>query len=588
MKKIKQQITITLPLSPFSITLLYLVIGSIWMLISDQVIDTFLNWSGGNRMFLQVIKDWVYVVTTAAILFTLIQRLQQHLQSSEEKYRLLVDHLPDGVAILQESRVVFVNQALLRLIGATRSTEITDHQWSEYCQDSVHDNNQSYETRLRRLNGETVAVEAIEIPFMSQRQAFHQFVVRDISAQKQLEAERLASHADLEARVQRRTFEIQQQQRIAVGLRDILSVLNSNQSLKQILNFIAQQATALLGNDADAIFRLDASEDQLSIRTARGLPAAYVAQAVIQIGTGILGQAVQQQTPRYVEDLQTYLAELPEQTPLHDLVQLLVTEFRAMLAVPLIIRDEIYGGLMLYYREPQTFSEEQIRLAVAFSNQAALAIENARLQTELEETAIIAERNRIARDLHDAVTQTLFSVSLIAEVIPAIWEINRQEGENRLNELRELTRGALAEMRALLLELRPTALTKLSLRELVQQLADAIMGRARIPVLVSIEESGELPEVVKIALYRILQEALNNILKHSRASEVRIFLDVKDDVCKLHVIDDGCGFDEADITGDHLGLGIMRERAQAIGATFRINSMPEQGTHLTVIWQNEG
>ena len=119
-----------------------------------------------------------------------------------------------------------------------------------------------------------------------------------------------------------------------------------------------------------------------------------------------------------------------------------------------------------------------------------------------------AERTRLARELHDAVTQTLFSTSLIAEVLPKIWQRDPKEGMNRAGELRELTRGALAEMRTLLLELRPTALLEAKLGDLLHQLADAVTGRARIPVSVSVDGEGTLPADAQIALYRFAQEAL--------------------------------------------------------------------------------
>ena len=140
------------------------------------------------------------------------------------------------------------------------------------------------------------------------------------------------------------------------------------------------------------------------------------------------------------------------------------------------MKDEIFGGLMLYYVEARKFSAEEIELAVMFGDQAVLAIENARLRAQAERTAVAAERNRIARDLHDSVTQTLFSATLIAEVLPKLTQRDSEEGSRRLEELRQLTRGALAEMRTLLLELRPATLTEVSIEELLRQLTEAARG----------------------------------------------------------------------------------------------------------------
>ena len=154
----------------------------------------------------------------------------------------------------------------------------------------------------------------------------------------------------------------------------------------------------------------------------------------------------------------------------------------------------------------------------AIAGQLSVAVENAYLFEKAEDVAIAAERNRLARDLHDAVTQTLFSASLIAEVLPRIWERDPDEGARRLAELRELTRGALAEMRTLLLELRPATLTESSLAELLRQLAQAIGGRSRLPIALHIAGERALPPETQIALYRIAQEALNNVGKHAGAN----------------------------------------------------------------------
>jgi signal transduction histidine kinase len=258
--------------------------------------------------------------------------------------------------------------------------------------------------------------------------------------------------------------------------------------------------------------------------------------------------------------------------------------YRSVLAVPLNVKGEVYGSICLYYRSPRSFSLEERELAVAFADQAALAIENARLREQVERSAVAAERNRLARDLHDAVTQTLFSTSLIAEVLPRLWSRNREEGERRLNELRELTRGALAEMRALLLELRPSALHDSNLADLLQQLAEAVTGRARLPVTVTTQGEGTLPSDVKVALYRIAQEALNNVAKHSHAGRSQVKLIYADKRVTLQIEDNGRGFEVDKAPTSHLGLGIMRERAEAVGAQLSIESEPGTGTRIQVVW----
>jgi signal transduction histidine kinase len=197
---------------------------------------------------------------------------------------------------------------------------------------------------------------------------------------------------------------------------------------------------------------------------------------------------------------------------------------------------------------------------------------------------VAAERSRLARDLHDAVTQTLYSASLIAEVLPRLWERDPDQVRRSLEDLRLLTRGALAEMRTLLLELRPAALTKVALGDLLRQLAEAIATRIGVPVTQTVEGECPLPSDVRVALYRIAQEALNNVAKHSGASQVTVSLCCQPEGVELLVSDDGRGFNVQDISPEHLGLGIMRERADAIGAMLKIESQIGQGTQVLIVW----
>jgi signal transduction histidine kinase len=186
--------------------------------------------------------------------------------------------------------------------------------------------------------------------------------------------------------------------------------------------------------------------------------------------------------------------------------------------------------------------------------------------------------------LYDAVTQTLFATSLIAEVLPRLWERNPEAGKQKISEIRELTRGALAEMRTLLMELRPRALEDVPLPDLLQQLGEAFTGRARIPVKREVSKTIELPSQVKIGFYRIAQEALNNIQKHSHASFVKIQLSEENGQVKLSICDDGIGFNPGKLSPDHFGLGIMEERAQNIKARFVIDSQSGKGTRIAITW----
>lgn len=206
-------------------------------------------------------------------------------------------------------------------------------------------------------------------------------------------------------------------------------------------------------------------------------------------------------------------------------------------------------------------------------------------ETELR-TAVDEERNRIAGELHDSVTQTLFSTAVIADALPDVWDKYPDEARRGLEQLRQMTKGALAEMRALLLELHPTALLEKTLGELLKQLADATAARKSIEVTAESKGQRALPDHVQIALYRVAQEALNNIIKHSQATSVRLSLTLTKDTVTLVVTNNGQGFDLGSVEPGRLGLSIMRERIRSIGAEIEIDTQPGEGTAIDVTWHD--
>lgn len=250
--------------------------------------------------------------------------------------------------------------------------------------------------------------------------------------------------------------------------------------------------------------------------------------------------------------------------------------------LPLQTQKRKLGLLAIIGGQGSTFTLEQLELFKSIAGQLSIAIEHAYLVERSEDMAIAAERNRLARELHDAVTQTLFSASLIADVLPRIWERDADQGRARLEELRELTRGALAEMRTLLLELRPATLTETSLAELLRQLVQAFGGRSRLPIELVVEGERPLPPEIQVALYRIGQEALNNITKHAGASQATLTLRFDVQAVTLSIQDNGRGFAVADKPVNSLGLSIMRERAQKIRAELTVESQIGVGTTITV------
>jgi signal transduction histidine kinase len=257
---------------------------------------------------------------------------------------------------------------------------------------------------------------------------------------------------------------------------------------------------------------------------------------------------------------------------------------RSLLVVPLRARERALGFLWIDDSRPNAYSREDAQLVWALADQAAVAIENARLYHKARDLAAMEERQRLARELHDSVTQTLCAAAMLGQRLPEMWDRDPAQGRVGLVSLQNMTQGALAEMRALLVELRPDALLQFSLGDALSQLAMAQPSRIAAPIEVDVDRSAKFPPGVQIALYRIAQEALSNISKHANASAVHLTLHRERDRTTLTVRDDGAGFDLGAVPPGHLGIGIMRERAAAIGATVRFESAPGHGTTVTVEW----
>ena len=258
-----------------------------------------------------------------------------------------------------------------------------------------------------------------------------------------------------------------------------------------------------------------------------------------------------------------------------------------LLAHPLVAMSGPAGVLVVVRDAPaDQFSADERRLARTIGEALAAVIEIDRLHRKETRQAAAEERQALARDLHDAVTQSIYSAALIAEALPAVYERDPDEGHRNLERLRRLVRAALAEMRTLLFELRPAALESAPLDTLLERLGDALAGQSDVEVSVSTPEDLDLPADVKVALYRVTQEAFSNIAKHARATaaSARVTVD-GDGGVTLTVEDDGRGFDPGAVPSGHMGLHIMSERLERVGGDFAVRSAPGEGTTVTAAWR---
>lgn len=381
------------------------------------------------------------------------------------------------------------------------------------------------------------------------------------------------SYSSLENKVADRTREL-------AILNSIILVTSHSSNIQEILEHALNKTVEQIGFEAGVAFKLEPPPATPHLMAHQGLEPT-TAGALVN---------------HYAMAREESLAVYPDQVVAFGIEgffderlrkQVSQFDFQSFVHVPLSTKGRKLGFFILGRHGPGPPSSEELSLLTSIGKQVGVAMENAQLYEQAEQAAVAAERTRLARELHDAVTQTLFSASLIADVLPQIWQRNPDEGVHSLEELRQLTRGALAEMRTLLLEMRPESLERADIKALLSQLADAFVGRVRVPVTLEINGDCELSHEVKLVFYRVAQEALNNIAKHSGARQVDLGLECLPGHINLHVKDDGLGFDPNSITANHLGIAIMRERAGSIGAELKIASQVGQGTIIELDWRSK-
>jgi nitrate/nitrite-specific signal transduction histidine kinase len=382
------------------------------------------------------------------------------------------------------------------------------------------------------------------------------------------------SYSSLEKKIADRTREL-------AIINAVLSVASRSLDVPEILAEALHITLDQMGFTAGAAFTIDSDTQRSNLITNQGFDSDAVL-ALVNHDTAVFDSEI---TDNGIKVSTIKISILQDESLVeaftHSNIQMIVS-------VPLSTKGVDLGLFLLGKPNPIPLASEQRTLLASIGQQLGVALENARLYEQAEQTAITAERSRLARELHDAVTQTLFSANLIADVIPRIWKRNPEEGMQNLEELRQLTRGALAEMRTLLLEMRPESLERADIKSLLTQLADAFIGRVRVPLSLDIQGDCDLTHEKKLAFYRVAQEALNNIAKHSGARQVDLHLECHPGQMSMLIKDDGLGFDPLTITPDHLGIAIMRERANSIEASLKIESQVGQGTTIKLEWKSNG
>jgi signal transduction histidine kinase len=265
-------------------------------------------------------------------------------------------------------------------------------------------------------------------------------------------------------------------------------------------------------------------------------------------------------------------------------LDLFAGKYRSYIGLPIRVRGSVIGLLSILGDTNATLTHDQNSLLVAILDQISVAVDSARLRKQSEEAAITKERERLARELHDSVTQSLYSLTLMARGWQrGVDSVRPEEIRHWLERIGDISFQALKEMRLLVYDLLPNTLRKDGLGGALKRRLETVEGRLNIATTLKMENTIPLPAKTEQELYRIAQEALNNILKHSEATQATVRLGGDQGNIELEISDNGIGFDPAAAQEGHgLGIANMRTRAERLGGQFALISSPQTGTTILV------
>lgn len=378
------------------------------------------------------------------------------------------------------------------------------------------------------------------------------------------------SYADLEQKVADRTKEL-------ATLNAIAAQASQSLDLEEILKNALAEVLEAMNMDSGQAFRLDADEQTLISIAHQGYSNEFLrSTAGLPLSVSIVGFAAEQAKP-----IVRRLALYPKDT----LRELLEAEgVQLTVCVPLIAQSRTVGAINLSSRSLKTVTPEESSLLASIGHQIGVAVDNAQLYEQAQQLAVMKERNRLARDLHDSVTQALYGVTLYSEA--AARQLLSGETDmvaDHLFEIRTTAQESLREMRLLIFELRLPALRSEGLAAALQARLESVESRVGLDTMFRVEGDSKLTPDVEEGLYRIAQEALNNTLKHAHASSVSVVLHHNDRLVSMHIEDDGVGFDPAEArVQSGFGLKGMEERVARLGGKLVVQSSPGEGTRIEV------
>jgi signal transduction histidine kinase len=393
----------------------------------------------------------------------------------------------------------------------------------------------------------------------------------DITESKQAAEERLEEHVENRTRELSLLLKVSRAIASTLELKPLLSTI-----LVQLKIVVEYTGAALLIMQEDHPILLN-YQGPLSLPQVERLLKLFdrspIYKELYQQCEAILGDDLCTDTPFD----RAYIEQADEGVPQDKSV---LRQFRSWMTVPLIVHDRTIGMLILHHSQAHFYTRQHARLAFAVASQAAVALENAYLYEQAQALAVLQERQNLARELHDSISQVFYGINLGAHCAREALETNPHEALEPLEHIIMHTEAGQAEIRALLFELRSESLEIEGLVAALQKQVMVLRTRYRMSVKVFLGDEPDVSIDRKHALYRIAQEAIHNVVKHAQASTVtlRLACDGRDVV--MEVRDDGRGFDTTSSFPGHLGLRSMQERAARLYGTLTLESTPGGGTSV--------
>src|SRR5256712_273993 len=467
---------------------------------------------------------------------------EQQLREKKAQYRSIFEASTDGLIIRNmHGFVVEANPAACRMYGYTyeellglHRTILTHREYHYLVPESIQTIKAGghYQARTvdQRKDGTPFPVDGRGTPFTFKGQPTILAVIRDIS--EQVQAEQL-----LEQRVEDRTRELS-------SLLEISHTVASTLQLKPLLGLILDQLKTVVDYTGSAILTVE-GEDLVFLDNRGPIPEAQLMQLRFPLkNLGLIWETITSRESIIMQDIRNNTPlEQAFRVAIGDLRKTTFHHIRACMIIPLTLKEQAIGMLVLLSSEKQAFMPHHATLALAIANQAAIAIENARLYEQAQELAALEERQRLARELHDSVSQALYGIALGAHTARTLLDRDPGLVAEPLEYVLSLAEAGLAEMRALIFELRPESLETEGLASALTKQGAALHARHDITVQTDLSAEPALPLKVKQELYRIAQEALHNTVKHAHASEVDLRLCQTSEPGILEGGDNGRGFD---------------------------------------------